>query len=255
MLYKKQGLPEVGELVMCTVKKILPHSIFVDIEEYKMEGMIHISEIAPGRIRNLRDHVREGKQIVCKALNIYKEKGHVDFSLRRVNQSQRIKKVTEYKQEQKAEKILENAAKELKISLEEIYKQAGNLIIEKYGALTPCFYEIVKDEIKLKDLKIPLKIEKVLTEKIKDKIQIPSVSVSSIIKLQSFSGNGIEDIKKTLKHIAAYQASLSYLGAPNYKLIINAPDYKEAELVLKKITDSTTKLAKEINVKVEFKRK
>ncbi|MBI2106548.1 translation initiation factor IF-2 subunit alpha [Candidatus Woesearchaeota archaeon] len=255
MLYKKQGLPEVGELVMCTVKKILPHSIFVDIEEYKMEGMIHISEIAPGRIRNLRDHVREGKQIVCKALNIYKEKGHVDLSLRRVNQSQRIKKVTEYKQEQKAEKILENAAKELKISLEEIYKQAGNLIIEKYGALTPCFYEVVRDEVNLKDLKIPLKIEKVLTEKIKDKIQIPSVSVSSIVKLQSFSGNGIEDIKKTLKHIANYQASLSYLGAPNYKLIINAPDYKEAELVLKKITDSTTKLAKELNVKVDFKRK
>src|SRR3989338_9687700 len=186
MLYKKQGLPEVGELVMCTVKKILPHSIFVDIEEYKIEGMIHISEIAPGRIRNLRDYVREGKQITCKVLNIYREKGQVDLSLRRVNQSQRIKKVTEYKQEQKAEKILENAAKELKISLEEIYKQAGNLIIEKYGALTPCFYEVVKDEIKLKDLKIPLKIEKVLTEKIKDKIQIPSVSVSCLYSVTFF---------------------------------------------------------------------
>jgi len=255
MLYKKQGLPEVGELVMCTVKKILPHSIFVDIEEYKIEGMIHISEIAPGRIRNLRDYVREGKQITCKVLNIYREKGQVDLSLRRVNQSQRIKKVTEYKQEQKAEKILENAAKELKISLEEMYKQAGNLMIERYGALTPCFYEVVKDQVKLKDLKIPLKIDKALTEKIKEKIQIPSVSVSSIIRLQSFSSEGVEDIKKTLKHISSYQASLSYLGAPNYKLIINAPDYKEAESVLKKITDSTTKFAKDLNVKVEFKRK
>ena len=35
MFYKKQGIPENGEVVICTVKKILFHSVFVDIDEYR----------------------------------------------------------------------------------------------------------------------------------------------------------------------------------------------------------------------------
>src|SRR3989338_11129087 len=121
MFYKKEGKPESGELVLCTVKKILYHSVFVSLDEYQnIEGMVHISEIAPGRIRNLRDYVKEGKRIVCKVLKIHKEKGHIDLSLRRVNQSQRIRKNTEYKQEIRAEKILENVAKELNTTLDDI---------------------------------------------------------------------------------------------------------------------------------------
>ena len=70
MFYKKQGIPEENEIVICTVKKILPHGVFVSIDEYKdKEGLIHISEISPGRVRNIRDFVEEGKKIVCKIHN------------------------------------------------------------------------------------------------------------------------------------------------------------------------------------------
>ena len=71
MFYKKKGFPEEGELLLCTVKKILYHSVFVDLDEYEnKEGMIHISEVSPGRIRTLSDFVREGKKIICKVMNI-----------------------------------------------------------------------------------------------------------------------------------------------------------------------------------------
>ncbi|MBI2673100.1 S1 RNA-binding domain-containing protein, partial [Candidatus Woesearchaeota archaeon] len=107
MLYKKKGLPEEGELVLCTVKKILPHSVFVNIDDYEnLEGMIHISEISPGRIRNIRNFVIEGKKLICKVLTTNKERQQVDLSLRRVSISLRKEKNQEYKQEQKAEKIL-----------------------------------------------------------------------------------------------------------------------------------------------------
>ena len=89
MLLKKQGLPEDDELVLCTVTKIHFHSVFVNLDEYNMSAMIHISEIAPGRIRNIRDFVVEGKVIVCKVLRVDRERGHVDLSLRRVNDSQK----------------------------------------------------------------------------------------------------------------------------------------------------------------------
>ena len=74
MFYKKKGFPQVNDVLMCTVKKVLGHSVFVTLEEYDREGMIHISEISPGRIRNIRDYVVEGKKIVCKILRVNKDR-------------------------------------------------------------------------------------------------------------------------------------------------------------------------------------
>ena len=115
MLLKKQGLPEDDELVLCTVTKIHFHSVFVNLDEYNMSAMIHISEIAPGRIRNIRDFVVEGKVIVCKVLRVDRERGHVDLSLRRVNDSQKRLKLEVIKKQQKVEKIVEQVAKQLKL--------------------------------------------------------------------------------------------------------------------------------------------
>ena len=114
MLYKRQGFPEEGEIVLCTVSKINPNSIFANLNEFGKSGMIHISEISPGRIRNIRDYVTENKVIVCKVLRINRERGHIDLSLRRVNETVKRNKLAEIKQEQVAEKIIENLAKNAK---------------------------------------------------------------------------------------------------------------------------------------------
>ena len=59
MFYKKNGLPNPNDFVICTVKNILHHSVFVNLDEYNnLEGLVHISEIAPGRIRNIRDFLK-----------------------------------------------------------------------------------------------------------------------------------------------------------------------------------------------------
>ncbi len=80
MLLKRTGWPEEGELVLCNVTKIMPNSVFCRLEEYGRQGMIHISEIAPGRIRNIRDYVVEGKFVVCKVLRIDQIRGYIDLS-------------------------------------------------------------------------------------------------------------------------------------------------------------------------------
>ena len=64
MLLKKEGFPEEDELVMCTITKVQFHSVFAQLDEYDKGGMIHISEVSPGRIRNIRDFVKEGKKVV-----------------------------------------------------------------------------------------------------------------------------------------------------------------------------------------------
>ena len=108
MFYHREGFPEERELVLCTVTKVQHHSVFVRMDEFGgRSGMIHISEVSPGRIRNIRYFVKEGKIVVCQVLRINKERGYIDLSLRRVNDNQRRKKVDQLKQEQKEEKIIE----------------------------------------------------------------------------------------------------------------------------------------------------
>ena len=84
MLYTKEGYPDINEIVVCTVIKIYGNSTFVRLDEYEKEGVLTISEIAPGRIRNLRDHVTENKTIVCKVLRVDERQNRIDVSLRRV---------------------------------------------------------------------------------------------------------------------------------------------------------------------------
>lgn len=243
MFFKKSGYPEESDLVICTVKKVLPHATFVDLDEYKdKEGYIHISEIAPGRIRNIRDYVIEGRKVICKVLKIDKEKGHIDLSLRRVSLSMRKTKDAEYKQEQKSEKILEQLAKLLRKNLEQIYAEIGEKILNKYGLLNLGFQEISKkSEEAIKDLNITKKDSEALVKLVKEKVKPPEVQVSAEIFLTSFASNGINDIKKALYKGLSFKedninVNINYLGAPRYKLNVKAPDYKTANKVLEQVS-------------------
>jgi len=246
MFYKKQSIPEVGDIVICTVKRILPHSVFVELDEYKnLEAMLHISEISPGRIRNIRDYVKEGKVIICKVLRKDLVKRHIDVSLRRVNKSQGLNKKEEYKQEQKAEKILDNIAKKLNQDLATLYKEVGCKIIEKYSLLSYGMQSFLQDPSLLKEFNFPKKTEELLLETIREKIKIPEVKITAQLNLVCGASNGIEIIKKVLKKIEDNQVKIHYLGAPKYNITIISPDYKTAEEEFKKVQDIITNVTKE----------
>jgi len=255
MFYKKKGMPEVNEVVMCTVKKVLFHSVFVEIEDYRLEGMIHISEVSPGRIRNIRDYVKEGKKIVCKVLRIDRNRGHIDLSLRRVNLSQKKNRVSEYKQEQKAEKILENVARDLKTDLKGMYEKAGYKILEKYDNLHSAFIEVVESGLKLDKLGIDAKVSEKLESLIKSRIKPTEVLIKGILKLSSFESKGVELVKKVLDNFSGKEIKISYLGSGKYNLSLNDKNYKDAEKRLKEALDSSSKLAKKLNVEFDFSRK
>jgi len=246
MFYKKHGYPEEGDIVLCTVKKILFHSIFAYLDEYKnLEGMIHISEVSPGRIRNIRDYVKEGKKVVCKVLKIDKQKGHIDLSIRRVNNAQRISKNQEYKQEQKAEKLLELIGKQQKTSLEKMYKEIGEELIKEFGSLYNSFQNIVTDPKSINKLKTNPKIKDELIKKVQQKIKPPEIQIKSILTLKSDSSKGIELIKDLLSKIKTKEVSVNYISAPKYSIVIKAADYKKGESIFKKIQQIIEKSLKD----------
>lgn len=244
MFYKKKGLPEEGEYVLCTVKNILFHSVFAYLDEYhNKEGMIHISEVSPGRIRNLRDYVKEGKKLICKVLRVRPEKGQVDLSLRRVSVAMRKKKNTEIKQEQKAEKIMEILAKKLGTDIKILYEDFGDKIWEEYGGLNSFFQEVVADEASLEDF-VPQKYTASLAEIISEKIKPQIVEIKRNLELKSEASNGMEIIKEALQKAEElakeknYDVKISYVSAPKYDIKVSALDYKVAEKAMEEITST-----------------
>ncbi len=96
---------EEGNLVLCTVDKIEKTNVFVNIDG-NGQGSIILSEIAPGRIRNLRDYVVPKKRIVCKILRI--RGNNIELSLRRVSQKEKKEVLEEYKQEKSYTSVLKS---------------------------------------------------------------------------------------------------------------------------------------------------
>src|SRR3989338_2359567 len=246
----QKTFPEENEIVLCTVKKVLYHTVFVTLDEYKdKEGIIHISEISPGRIRNIRDYVRENKKIICKILRVNKEKDHIDLSLRRVTISMRKNKLDELKQQQRAEKILEILEKQNKIPKTDI-DEITKIGLKTHENLYSFFQESLTNPQLLETM--PKKLQEPLKKIIQERIKLPEVKINSLLILQTNADNGIEEIKKALKKAEDFAKSkkqdlkILYISAPNYKLTLTSSDYKEAEETMKQIAEQAINYIKKI---------
>lgn len=255
MLLKRTGFPEDEELVLCTVTGITPHSVFCTLDEYGgRTGMIHISEVAPGRIRNIREFVQENKKIVCKVLQTNKEKGHIDLSLRRVNQTQKTQKLNQIKQEQLAEKIVEHAAKQTGQSVLTLYNKLAEKLMPQYGTLFAAFEQASHDKLNL-ETAVEKKIATLLTDAIKARIKPPQVKIGGDLKLSSYAPNGLQEVKDALAIATKAGIQAKYLGAGTYHIEIIAEDFKEAEKKMKEAIDPILDFAKEHDMTAEWARK
>lgn len=254
MLLVKEGFPEEDEIVLCTVTAIHFHSVFVSLDVYRnRSGMIHISEISPGRIRNIRDYVKEGKKIVCKVLRIHEDKGHIDLSLRRVNAGQKKEKINEIKQEQLAEKIVEFVARQRKEDLKKLYAEITKKIFEKYEGLYPAFDDVSSGKVKLEDFGINPDVAKQLLEVISQRIKPTEIEISGELMMKTYEPEGVELIKEAVKK-AGDKAEISYKGAGAYTIKVKSLEYKDAEKDLKEFITSITDFMESHNATAEFTR-
>lgn len=257
MLYRRNGFPEEDELVLCTVTQVFPHSVFCNLDEFDRTAVIHISEIAPGRIRNIRDYVKEGKKVICKVLRINQQRGHIDLSLRRANEGQKRIKRNEIKQEILAEKIIEFIAKKNKQDFKALYNQVTDKVFEKYMTLYSCFEEVINPGINLIDLGIDKKIADEITEVIKLRIKPQEVEIKGKFNITIRSGDGIESIKEALKiaQDTSENININYESAGKYGIIIKAQDYPEAESILKEMQEKVSEYIESKKGEAEFIRK
>src|SRR3989338_2284304 len=255
MLYRKKDLPQEYEIVMCTITKIQYHSVFATIDEYDLKGMIHISEVAAGRIRNINEYVKEGKVVVCMVLRIDKERGHIDLSLRRVTDMQRKTKINEMKLEQIAEKIIEVVAHSTKRDVRQVYEHITTPVFKRYNYLHRFFEDIVAGSVDVKELNVPKEYEKILVETVKQRIKQPEVAIKGDLHIKTYESNGLELIKNLFKNVTEFRKKaldIKYAGAGIYKITIKQDDYKKAEAIVKEMLEIVKKSCKCTNTQFEF---
>jgi len=245
MSLRRPEWPEVGDLVIATVVNITSYGVYVRLDEYDKEGLLHVSEVASRWVRNIRDYVREGQKVVLKVLRVQAAKGQVDLSRRRVTKRDKKEKLLSWKKDRKAESLLRTAAEKLNISFEEAYEKAGALIENAFGDLHQGLEKTAKDGVDvLLELGIDNDLAVTLEEIAKEKIQISLVNVKGILELQNPKPKGVLIIKDTLKHAKEVgesegaDVSVYLVSPPNYRIVVSADDYKTAENVLEKATAS-----------------
>jgi general stress protein 13 len=72
---------EVGSVVKGKVTGIQPYGAFVALDE-DTQGLVHISEVTHGYVKDINDHLKLGDEVIVKILSIDEEKGKISLSIR-----------------------------------------------------------------------------------------------------------------------------------------------------------------------------
>jgi len=239
---RARGFPEDGELVVCTVKSVKNFGAFVTLDEYDdKEGFVHVRDVTTGWVKYIRDFIREGQKIVCKVLGVDSSKGHIDLSLKTVNEHQKREKIQQWKNEKKAEKLMEIVAERMSISLDSAYDLFGNKVLDAYETLYGAFETVAASADEFRSEFDGDWID-VFVEVAVENVTLSYVQIEGILELRSSAPNGVELIKNAMKkgEKAAKDAkvSIQYVGAPRYRIVITADEYKEAEDVMKMVSSA-----------------
>ncbi len=89
---------EKGKVVKGTITGIEPYGVFVSLDEY-YNGLIHISEISNGFVRDIEDFVQVGDHIYTQIIDVDEDECHLKLSIKninyKINGKQRKRKIVE----------------------------------------------------------------------------------------------------------------------------------------------------------------
>ncbi len=252
----EKDLPEVNEIVVVRITKVLPYGAFVELLEYEgQKGFVHISQVTSGWVKNIRNFVKENQIRAAQVLAIDKSKNQIDLSLTKVSSGVQRRKIEDYNRLVRAKKLIEVLAKKRNVSFDEAWENTAEPLLEKFESLSEAFNEIsLSGEVSF-SIKPPWNKE--LLELVKKNISIPKKTVKGILELTCFESNGIEVIKKALSQAektAGNDSSIVYFGSGRYQIKVVSADYKSAEKKLRLSSDKAIQVISGSNGKGEFKK-
>lgn len=229
-------LPDLGEIVIVTVKEVTGHGAYVTLDEYdNLTAFLHISEIATGWIRNIERYVKAKQKTVLKVIRVNPTRSEVDLSLKQVTGEEKKAKVMEVKKDEKGANFMDVIKTNLGYDQSSI-KEIEEKISQKYDFIYDAFEAVAikgPEVLSTLDLK-PEVIEAIELES--KKIQIPHIEVRAVLDITVRKGDGIDIIKNILGSVDGSKNNskidITYIGAPKYRITVTAENFKIAEKAL-----------------------
>jgi len=225
-----------GDVLLCTVDRILGTTVFVRINDLQKEGSIILSEIAPGRIRNLRDYVVPKKIIVCKVLRISGE--NINLSLRRVTPKEKKEAIEKYNLERSYLGVLRSVLKEnTKDIVDKIKKIQKVYDFLEFSKKDPTELEKITGKENAKKILDILKNQKK-----------KSIILKKEITFFTSAPEGIKIIKELLEK--QKEVEIRYIHAGKYSIKRKDENLKMADEKIKKTIDELEIKAKEKEIQI-----
>ena len=97
---------KLNDSITAPISRISKFGAFMDLEG-GIQGLIHLSEISHGVVKDIRDHVKVGEEVTAKIINFEPEKKRIGLSLKALQDAPKesdVKEVKEIKKEKKEAK-------------------------------------------------------------------------------------------------------------------------------------------------------
>lgn len=92
---------EIGQVIEGKVTGIQPYGAFVALND-NIQGLVHISEITHGYVKDINEHLTVGDKVNVKVLQIDEEKNKVSLSIRATEEAPKKQSKTPERKNQPA---------------------------------------------------------------------------------------------------------------------------------------------------------
>jgi len=212
-----------GDIYVCRVKKLFPHSASVEIVELGIEGIIPVREVARKIVRDIRHHLREGDLVVAKVI---KAEEMPMLSIRLVSKEEKVKKLHEYEWEKRSRNVLEHVASVAKDKrrLERVLRE----IKKEYGSIYACLRDVHRGKREAIEL-FPESWHGELLEEVRKLFRKKTYTFKALLEIQTLDPNGIDKIKSVLLKVKDIGLRVHYISAPRYELRFVTKELKKGK--------------------------
>ena len=239
-----QRLAEEVEIIIATIRQVTGHGVYLKIDEYSnMTGFLHISEIATGWIRNIERYVRPKQEAALRVIRVNKGRREVDTSLKQASGEECKSKLMEVRRSYKAATLLDFIISKLNLT-DQLVLEIESKLLQKYEYLYNALDAVSRKGVDATIQNIDLSQEiKGIIEEPRKSIPVPVVEISGVMEIKSKKPDGIEIIQNTLANAEANKGGsssiITYMGAPSYRIVVKAKNFKIAEKAMYKTVERT----------------
>mmetsp|Transcript_24160 Transcript_24160/g.43734 ORF Transcript_24160/g.43734 Transcript_24160/m.43734 type:complete len:330 (+) Transcript_24160:57-1046(+) len=207
--YEKE-FPELEEIVVVQVKRIVDMGAYVHLLEYdNIEGMMLLSELSKRRIRSVAKLLRVGRTEICMAIRVDHDKGYVDLSKKRVEPEDASAKEDQFARAKAVHGIMRHVAQTYDIPVNELSLKASWPLYSKYTDAFEAWKKHINQEIDLWkeiDFSQPGQDLSSLSDKIKEDIELnlkrrliqQTVRLRAKVEVSCSEYEGIDAVKEAL---------------------------------------------------------